>query len=174
VLISRVCRRTVSHMLCGVWVHLTLQLHMSYGGLLCRHRDEVCLVHVTLHPDRLIGPNQFHTCKLVLHAQAVLLTVGRLFYMGARATDTVQHQRSWLAWRSLCCWTPWAQRMSACPRWTHALFTHWHAWASATASRTAGKHDCHCCHALLRLLRSLYEEPGLVIPIQCVDSCHVL
>lgn len=78
VLISRVCRRTVSHMLCGVWVHLTLQLHMSYGGLLCRHRDEVCLVHVTLHPDRLIGPNQFHTCKLVLHAQAVLLTVGRL------------------------------------------------------------------------------------------------
>ncbi len=84
----------------------------------------------------------------------------------------MQHQRSWLAWLSLCCWTPWAQRMSACPRWMPVLCTHWLAWASATASRTAGKRDCYCCHALLRLIRSLYEKVGFNVAVQCVDSCH--
>lgn len=52
--------------------------------------------------------------------------------------------------------------MSACPKWMPVLCTHWLAWASATASRTAGKLHCHCCHTLLRLLRSLYTESGLV------------
>ena len=55
----------MSHVLGGMYIQLTLQLRRSHGVLLCTHKDEASVVHLTFHAASMIDPTHTFTSCLI-------------------------------------------------------------------------------------------------------------